>query len=100
MELEIEVNVKDTLDIPEYPEISEIEPPRLEREEQEDLDAPPKLDRGSMKLGESRDAFNKRRAMERADNKIQLENRAKELKEQLEKDAQKKQEYREKLYGK
>lgn len=79
----------------------EAEPPRLERaenaEDSEDRDAPPKLERG--KLGESRDAFNRRRAWERADNDIQRRNRDKEYQEQLKKDAEKKEAYRKSLYG-
>ena len=51
------------------------------------------------KLGESRDAFNKRRALESAEGSIAIKNRAKEYKEQLEEDERKKQEYRDRLYG-
>ena len=75
-----------------------MEPPKLEREGQT-KEQPPKLERAGMSLGESRDAFNKRRALESADNAIQIENRAKELEEQLEEDERKKQEYRDRLYG-
>lgn len=76
----------------------ETEPPRLERtEDSEDLDAPPRLERGT--LGESRDAFNRRRAVERAQNDIQRTNRMKEHQEQLKKDEEKKEAYRNRLYG-
>lgn len=79
----------------------ESEPPRLERddsaEDSEDRDAPPRLERTT--LGESRDAFNRRKALERADNSIQRNNRAKEYADQLKKDEEKKEAYRKSLYG-
>lgn len=82
----------------------EMEPPKLEKGDvsfgaSEKQELPPKMTRGGMTLGESRDAFNKRRAFESADGKIASENRLKEYKEQLEEDARKKEEYRQKLYG-
>lgn len=51
-------------------------------------------------LGESRDVFNARKAFEASTNSIEAKNRAEDLKEAIEEDARKKEEYREKLYGK
>ena len=79
----------------------EMEPPKLEKAEitEQTAENPPKLERAS-KLGESRDVFNARKAFEASTNSIEAENRAKDLKKAIEEDARKKEEYREKLYGK
>lgn len=55
---------------------------------------------GEGTLGESRDAFNKRKALEASTNRIEAQNRARDYAKQLAEDARKEQEYREKLYGK
>ena len=73
-------------------------PPKLESVEKKQ-EMPPKLERGST-LGESQDAFIKRKALEASTNKIQAEHRARDYAKQLVEDERKKQEYREKLYGK
>ena len=82
----------------------ETEPPKLEKAEvaeqsTQNAENPPKLERDTT-LGESRDVFNKRKAFEASTNHIEAENRARDLKKAIEEDARKKQEYREKLYGK
>lgn len=79
----------------------EMDPPKLERTEasKEKSEEPPKLER-STSLGESREAFNKRKALESSTNRIQAEHRARDYAKQLAEDARKEQEYREKLYGK
>ena len=82
----------------------ETEPPKLEKVEiaeqgTQNEEHPPKLERGAT-LGESRDVFNARKAFEASTNSIEAKNRAEDLKEAIEEDARKKEEYREKLYGK
>ena len=79
----------------------EMEPPKLEKVEMAEKSAenPPKLAR-SVTFGESRDVFNARKAFEASTNSIEAKNRAEDLKEAIEEDARKKEEYREKLYGK
>ena len=82
----------------------EMEPPKLEKIEiaeqgTQNEEHPPKLERGTT-LGESRDVFNARKAFEASTNSIEAKNRAEDLKEAIEEEARKKEEYREKLYGK
>lgn len=82
----------------------ETEPPKLEKVEIAEQSAqneenPPKLERGTT-LGESVEAFCKRKALESSTNRVQAEYRARDYAKQVEEDARKEKEYREKLYGK
>ena len=77
-----------------------IEARKAELERLKDQLATERAKVGDMTLGESRDAFNKRKAMEASTNRIQAEHRARDYVKQLREDERKKQEYRESLYGK
>ena len=77
-----------------------IEARKAEMERLKDQIAEQRASLGEVTLGESRDAFNKRKALEASTNRIQAEHRARDYAKQLKEDERKKQEYREKLYGK
>lgn len=77
-----------------------IEARKAEMERLKDQIAEQRASLGEVTLGESRDVFNKRKAFEASTNSIEAKNRARDLKKAIEEDARKKQEYREKLYGK
>lgn len=77
-----------------------IEARKAEMERLKDQIAEQRASLGEVTLGESRDAFNKRKALEASTNRIQAEHRARDYAKQLKEEERKKQEYREKLYGK
>lgn len=104
--MKIEMNYIEALEQPSEMQKAqqlEMDPPKLEKAESsanaQKQENPPKLERGAV-LGESRDVFNARKAFEASTNSIEAKNRAEDLKEAIEEDARKKEEYREKLYGK
>ena len=104
--MKYEIEAAEAIEEQEIQQNLELNPPKLENTRKKE-EMPPKMERQKDRiaeqqtsLGGSRDAFNKRKALESSTNKIQAEHRARDYAEQLKEDERKKQEYREKLYGK